>query len=125
MAKKEAEDFLWVETCLESSLGEALKKAEHQKLNCIILDGTRVWREAHVSGFGKRNDLYWKIDGMFVFDPEYAPTKKLIEVLKEAGFNVKLETEFEQNYTYVTSADGYDVVDAPGHHPVHYLEIGW
>ena len=119
----EKKNLAKVEKMLDGPLDELIKKANAQGIKTIWLTEYKVWKP---SKFWPRDEMYdvkFRLD----FDPkkDYKPTKALIKGLKDAGFGAKVIEEWRGNVEYITTADGYDIVDAPGKHQENYLQISW
>ncbi len=113
-------------TLLDNELGELLVKLNKQGLKEIRIGWcNRIWKRCSYDD--KRWDECYGVKSPFSWEPnpEYKETKTLVSKLKKAGFTATLEQEEHQNFEYVTSADGYDIVDRPGTHTVHFLRISW
>lgn len=107
---------------LNGKLGDTIKEFDVKGITCFRTNG-RTTEIRKGLGFSWHNDFS---PITFVPDPEYAPTKELCKQLREGGFDIKLSTVREQNTKMEFHGDGeYDVVDVPGTHPVHWLEISW
>lgn len=107
---------------LEGELGEFLRRV-NKEANKVMLDCYRCWKPGE---HWPKQELYGE-EFELKFDPrpDYAPTKELLRQLRKAGFTARVTVEEKGNYEYVTTADGYDIVDAPGTHKVYCLEIEW
>lgn len=59
------------------------------------------------------------------FKPNSEHCNYVIEELKKFGYNSECVVLDVANYSYVTTADGYDIVDEPGTHEEYQLKITW
>ena len=72
-----------------------------------------------------------ELEGITIFDsdsffkPNSEHSNYVIEELKKFGYNAECVTLDIQNCSYVTTADGYDIVREPGTHEEYQLKISW
>ncbi len=138
-----------VKTALDGDLGELLKTANshiYKKNNTYLHDENRrflhkklklnyhkTYIEYHyVNKWGRDEkelsyeEFYTDLQLGFTPDPNFPPTKLLIELLTEAGFKAEAITEQCDNYVYETYADGnYKSSKTSGTHPEYYIIIEW
>lgn len=121
-ARWEKEASNRVDAIFDNELKELILKLDEKGHKTVRLDEYRSWVP------GKHwpwDDTYLGSPLKFNPRPDYSPTKKLIRKLRRGGFSAKSVTEQAKNVEYVTTADGYDIVDAPGYHDEHFVEISW
>jgi hypothetical protein len=117
--EREARDRKRAKDLLNGELGEAIKR----------------WNAAGHKRVKLQENSAWKADGGEIysepfklgFEPrlQYEPTSILCKHLHEAGFAAFVEKVTERNRDCVSTADGYEFVDAPGWHDRDYLVIDW
>ena len=105
-----------------SELDDLLRKLNAEGHKTVRFDQHHTWIRKH-----EEWSEYYSGRSPLDFEPkkEYPPTMVLVRKLRRGGFSVKLETEDHQNVQFVTTADGYNIIDAPGTHPVYYMRISW
>ena len=59
------------------------------------------------------------------FEPNSEHCNYVIEELKKFGYNSECIVLNVGNFSYVTTADGYNTVDEPGTHEEYQLKITW
>jgi hypothetical protein len=59
------------------------------------------------------------------FEPNSEHCNYVIEELKKFGYNSECVVLDIRNFSYITTADGYDIVDEPGTHEEYQLKITW
>jgi uncharacterized protein YidB (DUF937 family) len=108
---------------VDGELGEFLQWANSQGLKTVFLSRYKCWKPGILCPMDEIYGAKFQLD--FDPSPDFPATKVLLKSLKKAGFNAKVVSEWVGNVDYVTSADGYDVVDAPGCHEDCYIKISW
>ena len=124
--KRQAKDMCRVETMLDTDLGDILKAASAAGLDTIRLGCSRVWQPSSIRGKSTWNQYYGYVSPL-QFKPKkgHPPTTRLVEILKQAGFQVNLDIVQHQNFLTVGTADGYNFERLPGTYPVYYMRISW
>ena len=59
------------------------------------------------------------------FEPNTEHCNYVIEQLKKCGYTSEVITRHVSNVSFVTTADGYDIVPEPGTHEEYQLKISW
>ena len=59
------------------------------------------------------------------FKPDSEHCNYVIEELKKCGYTSEVITRHVGNVSFVTTADGYDIVSEPGTHEEYQLKISW
>lgn len=61
----------------------------------------------------------------YFFEPNSEHCNYVIDELKKFGYNSKCIALDVENSSYITTADGYDIVREPGTHKEYQLKISW
>ena len=116
-----------IETMLDTDLGDLLQAANAAGLDTIRFGYRRAWELSETSSGDKPAWITHRgYDSPLQFDPEKGNwrTTRLVEILRQAGFHVSLDTQ--QVLDVHTSRVEYDLPQyGPGTHPVYYMRISW
>jgi hypothetical protein len=105
-------------TLLDGQLGKAIREYDIAGYTSVRTNGRSTYTcNRWLSDFSPIT---------FAPNPEYSPTKVLVNKLIGAGFDVKLTTVQEQNTRMKPYGDGeYEIEIIGGSHPVYWIEIMW
>lgn len=126
LRRKAVKDAADAESMLSGRLGDLIKEANDKGHLSITIEQDSNLFCKEIIKFGGETQWSHKFNIGFDLDEKYKATKILLSELLRAGFIVRHSVKEEGNMVYEFHGDGeYDVVDAPGTHPVYTLYISW
>jgi len=114
--KEESENLEKVRKAFEDGLSSLLLQSDtngHASLQLhkgrVFAGSSEIYNPSFVLGFDP--------------DPEYRPTKNLIRMLEDAGFQVSVISQEVENITWVNDCVGFESLGT--YHTEHYIVVSW